>query len=165
VIAGQGTATLELVEQVQDLDAVITPIGGGGLLTGATIVTGHHDIAAYGAEPEAVDDAFRSLRDGVRYPATGVPSVGDGLLTGIGSIPFEILSGAGTTILTVSDDEMLDSMRMLAERTKLVVEPSGATGPAALVRYSEVFRGMRVGVILSGGNVALELFAPSTSTV
>ncbi len=165
VIAGQGTATLELVEQVQDLDAVITPIGGGGLLTGATIVTGHHDIAAYGAEPEAVDDAFRSLRDGVRYPATGVPSVGDGLLTGIGSIPFEILSGAGTTILTVSDDEMLDSMRMLAERTKLVVEPSGATGPAALVRYSEVFRGMRVGVILSGGNVALELFAPSASTV
>jgi threonine dehydratase len=165
VIAGQGTATLELIEQVQDLDAVVTPIGGGGLLTGAAIVAGHHDIAAYGAEPEAVDEAFRSLRDGVRYPATGVPSVGDGLLTGIGSIPFEVLSNAGTTILTVSDDEMLDSMRMLAERTKLVVEPSGATGPAALVRYSELFRGMRVGVILSGGNVALDLFAPSTSAV
>jgi threonine dehydratase len=165
VIAGQGTATLELVEQVQDLDAVVTPIGGGGLLTGATIVAAHHGILAYGAEPEAVDDAFRSLRDGIRYPATGIPSVGDGLLTGIGSIPFEVLSDAGTTILTVSDDEMLDAMRMIAERTKLVVEPSAATGPAAVVRYSEMFRDMRVGVILSGGNVALDLFAPSTSAV
>jgi threonine dehydratase len=165
VIAGQGTATLELIDQVQELDAVITPIGGGGLLTGATIVAAHHGIAAYGAEPEAVDEAFRSLRDGVRYPATGVPSVGDGLLTGIGSIPFEVLLDAGTTILTVSDDEILDAMRMLAERTKLVVEPSGATGPAALVRYSELFRGTRVGVILSGGNVALDLFAQDTSAV
>jgi threonine dehydratase len=165
VIAGQGTATLELIDQVQELDAVITPIGGGGLLTGATIVAAHHGIAAYGAEPEAVDEAFRSLRDGVRYPATGVPSVGDGLLTGIGSIPFEVLLDAGTTILTVSDDEILDAMRMLAERTKLVVEPSGATGPAALVRYCELFRGTRVGVILSGGNVALDLFAQDTSAV
>jgi threonine dehydratase len=165
VIAGQGTATLELIDQVQELDAVITPIGGGGLLTGATIVAAHHGIAAYGAEPEAVDEAFRSLRDGVRYPATGVPSVGDGLLTGIGSIPFEVLLDAGTTILTVSDDEILDAMRMLAERTKLVVEPSGATGPAALVRYSELFRGTRVGVILSGGNVALDLFAQDTPAV
>jgi len=165
VIAGQATATLELIEQVEDLDAVITPIGGGGLLTGATIAAAHHDIVAYGAEPEAVDDAFRSLRDGVRHPATGVPSVGDGLLTRIGSIPYEVLSDAGTTILTVSDDEMLDSMRMLAERTKLVVEPSGATGSAALVRYADLFRGMRVGVILSGGNVALDMFAPGTSAV
>lgn len=163
VIAGQGTATLELIEQVQDLDVVITPIGGGGLLTGATIVAAHHGIVAYGAEPETVDDAFRSLRDGIRYPATGVPSVGDGLLTRIGAIPYDVLSGAGTTILTVSDDEMLDAMRMLAERTKLVVEPSAATGPAAVVRYAELFTNMRVGVILSGGNVALELFAPSTS--
>lgn len=165
VIAGQGTATLELIEEVQDLDAVITPIGGGGLLTGATIVASHHDIDTYGAEPEVVDDAFRSLRDGVRHPATGVPSVGDGLLTGIGSIPFEVLTDAGTTILRVSDDEMLDAMRMLAERTKLVVEPSGATGPAALLRYAELFSGMRVGVILSGGNVALDQFARRTSTV
>jgi threonine dehydratase len=163
VIAGQGTATLELFDQVSDLDAVVTPIGGGGLLAGATIVASHHGIDAYGAEPEAVDDAFRSLRDGVRYPATGVPSVGDGLLTGIGSIPFEILSAAGTKILVVSEDEILDAMRMLAERTKLVVEPSAATGIAALVRYPELFAGTRVGVILSGGNVSLDLFAKDPS--
>lgn len=159
VIAGQGTATLELTEQVPGLDAVIAPIGGGGLLSGATLVCRHGGVTAYGAEPEVVDDAFRSLRDGIRYPATGVVSVGDGLLTGIGAIPFEILSGAGTKILTVSETEILQAMGTLAERTKLVVEPSGATSVAALIRYPEVFAGKRVGVILSGGNVALELFA------
>jgi threonine dehydratase len=161
VIAGQGTATLELVEQVPDLDCVITPIGGGGLLSGATIVAVHHGITPYGAEPELVDDAFRSLRDGVRYRATGAVSVGDGLLTGIGEIPFQILSQAGTEILTVSEDEILSSMRMIAERTKLVVEPSGATGVAALVRHKEKFSGLRVGIILSGGNVLLDRFAAS----
>jgi threonine dehydratase len=157
VIAGQGTATLELVEDVPGLDAVITPIGGGGLLTGAPIDALHHGIETFGAEPEEVDDSFRSLRDGVRYPATGRPSVGDGLLTGIGSIPFATLSQAGTSILTVSEDQILGAMRMLAERTKLVVEPSGATGVAALLRYGTVFAGMRVGIVLSGGNVLLEL--------
>ncbi len=157
VIAGQGTATLELIEQVPGLDAVITPIGGGGLLTGATIVALQHGIKAFGAEPEEVDDSFRSLRDGVRYPATGRPSVGDGLLTGIGSIPFEMLSQAGTRVLTVSEDEILGAMRMLAERTKLVVEPSGATGVAAHLRYTETFTGARVGIVLSGGNVLLDL--------
>ena len=156
VIAGQGTATLEVTEQVPSLDAVVTPIGGGGLLAGATIVATHHGIAAYGAEPELVDDSFRSLRDGVRYPATGAVSVGDGLLTGIGVVPFEILSRAGTTILTISEQEILDAMRMLAERTKLVVEPSGATGVAALLAHQATFVGKRVGIILSGGNVDLK---------
>lgn len=164
VIAGQGTATLELIGQVPVLDAVITPIGGGGLLTGATIVALHHGIKAFGAEPEEVDDSFRSLRDGVRYPATGRPSVGDGLLTGIGAIPFEILSQAGTAVLTVSEDEILGAMRMLAERTKLVVEPSGATGVAALLRYAGIFAGMRVGIVLSGGNVLLDLLGTGVSS-
>jgi threonine dehydratase len=159
VVAGQGTVTLELVEQVPGLDAVIAPIGGGGLLSGAALVCLNSGVTTYGAEPEVVDDAFRSLRDGIRHPATGAVSVGDGLLTGIGSIPFEILSGAGTTILTVSEEEILQALRTLAERTKLVVEPSGATSVAALIRYRETFAGKRVGVILSGGNVALELFA------
>lgn len=164
VIAGQGTATLELVEQVPNLDVVVTPIGGGGLLSGAAIVAREHGIATLGAEPEMVDDAFRSLRDGVRHPATGMDSVGDGLLTGIGALPFEILSVSGVTVLTVSDQEILEAMRMLAQRTKLVVEPSGATSVAVLVRYSEMFAGKRVGAILSGGNVDLDLFgAPPTA--
>lgn len=159
VVAGQGTATLELFEQVSDLDTIIAPIGGGGLLSGATIVAAEHKIVPYGAEPEIVDDAYRSLRDGVRYPATGEVSVGDGLLTGIGEIAFAVLSGAGTPILRVSESEILDAMRMLAERTKLVVEPSGAVGVAALLRYVSRFNGQRVGVILSGGNIELSRFA------
>ena len=134
------------------------------MLTGATIVALHHGIKAFGAEPEEVDDSFRSLRDGVRYPATGRPSVGDGLLTGIGAIPFEILSQAGTAVLTVSEDEILGAMRMLAERTKLVVEPSGATGVAALLRYAGIFAGMRVGIVLSGGNVLLDLLGTGVSS-
>lgn len=159
VVAGQGTATLELFDQVPGLDAVIAPIGGGGLLSGAAIVSAQHSLVPHGAEPEIVDDAFRSLRDGVRYPATGEVSVGDGLLTGIGEIAFAVLSGAGTPILKVSESEILSAMRILSERTKLVVEPSGATGIAALLRYAPVFSGQRVGVILSGGNVELSRLA------
>lgn len=159
VVAGQGTATLEFFEQVSDIDTMIVPIGGGGLLSGAAIVAAEHKIVPYGAEPEIVDDAYRSLRDGIRYPATGEVSVGDGLLTGIGEIAFAVLSQAGTPILKVSEAEILEAMRMLAERTKLVVEPSGAVGVAALVRYAALFSGRRVGVILSGGNIELSRFS------
>lgn len=155
VIAGQGTATLELVEQVRDLDVVVAPIGGGGLLSGASLVGDHSGVDVIGAEPELVDDSYRSLRDGVRYPATGEHSVGDGLLTGIGTFAFAILSSAGRRILLVSDDEMLAAMRIIATRTKLVIEPSAAAAVAALFRHPDEFTGRRVGVILSGGNVEL----------
>ncbi|MDK1018359.1 MAG: threonine/serine dehydratase [Actinomycetota bacterium] len=153
VIAGQATATLELITEVPDIHVVLAPIGGGGLLSGASIVTAEHGLDLLGAEPEMVDDARRSLEDGVRYPATGAVSVADGLLTGIGSLPFAILSGTATTILTVSEEEILSAMGILAERTKMVVEPSGATAVAALLRYASRFRDKRVGVILSGGNI------------
>lgn len=155
VIAGQGTAALELLDSVSGLDAVVTPIGGGGLLSGSTIVAGSFGIGTIGAEPELVDDAYRSLRDGKRHPATGKMSIGDGLLTGIGENPFEILRRAETQILLVSEDEIRRAMRLFATRMKLVVEPSGATVLAALLRHSEVFEGRRVGVIISGGNVEL----------
>lgn len=159
VIAGQATATLELANQVPDLDLVLTPIGGGGLLSGACLVAGELGFEAMGAEPEIVDDAHRSLRDGVRYGATGAVSVADGLLTGIGSIPFEILHGAGVSVVTVTEREIVEAMRTIAERTKLVVEPSGATAVAALIRYASTFEGRRVGIVLSGGNVSLETFS------
>jgi threonine dehydratase len=121
--------------------------------------TAHRGIVAVGAEPEIVDDSYRSLRDGIRYPATGAVSVGDGLLTGIGELPFRILSEAGTKILTVSESEITEAMRTVAERTKLVVEPSGATAVAALLRHNDRFSGQRVGIILSGGNVELSRFS------
>lgn len=164
VIAGQGTASLEFVEQVPNLDVILAPIGGGGLLAGASIVGHHHGVEVVGAEPDVVDDAYRSLRDGVRYGPTGVLSVGDGLLTGIGEIAFDVLSSASRQILTVSEHEILDSMGVVATRMKLVIEPSAATAVAALIRYHGVFASKRVGVILSGGNVSLNRFGdPSGS--
>jgi threonine dehydratase/serine racemase len=159
VIAGQGTAALELTSQVAGLDLIVTPIGGGGLLSGSTIVAESRGLATVGVEPESVDDAFRSLRDGIRHPATGSISLGDGLLTGIGEIPFAILTEAGTDILLVSDGEMRSAMRQFALRMKLIVEPSGATVLAALLRYHELFAGKKVGAIISGGNVDLSLLS------
>lgn len=158
VIAGQATATLELVDEVLDLDLVLAPIGGGGLLAGASIVATEYGMDVIGAEPELVDDSYRSLRDGVRYPATGAISVGDGLLVGIGVIPFAILSEANRTVVTVTDEEIIEAMQTLAQRMKLVVEPSGATAVAALIRHAPLFAGRRVGVILSGGNVSPKRF-------
>ena len=159
VVAGQGTATLELLDQVSDLDVVIAPIGGGGLLAGATIVANAAGVPTVGAEPEVVDDAQRSLRDGVRHPATGAPSVGDGLLTGIGQIPFEVLIAGQTSIVTASEQQILDAMRYVVERTKLVVEPSAATVFAAMFTHPDLVAGKRVGAIISGGNVELTKLA------
>jgi threonine dehydratase len=153
VIAGQATATLELVDEVHDLDLVLAPIGGGGLLSGASIVGTEYEVDVIGAEPEVVDDSYRSLRDGVRYPATGAMSVGDGLLVGIGVIPFAILSQANRSVVTVTEDEIIEAVETLAQRTKLVVEPSGATAVAALISHAPLFADKCVGVILSGGNV------------
>lgn len=159
VVAGQGTAALELLEDVADLDLIVAPIGGGGLLSGTTLVGREAGVPTIGAEPEVVDDAARSLRDGVRHPATGALSVGDGLLTGIGGIAFAVLSEAGVDIITVSEDEILEAMRFVVTRTKLLIEPSAATAFAAMFGSPERFAGRRVGVIVSGGNVDLDRLA------
>lgn len=159
VVAGQGTAALELLEDVADLDLLVAPIGGGGLLSGTTLVGREAGVPTIGAEPEVVDDAARSLRDGVRHPATGALSVGDGLLTGIGGIAFAVLSEAGVDIITVSEDEILEAMRFVVTRTKLLIEPSAATAFAAMFGSPERFAGRRVGVIVSGGNVDLDRLA------
>lgn len=153
VIAGQGTAALELFEDVPNLDIVVAPIGGGGLASGSAVVAGALDASLVGVEPEVADDAFRSLRDGILYPATGKRSVGDGLLTGLGSLTFEILRTLPTRVVLVSEDQIVEAMGMLATRMKLVVEPSGATALAGMLRHRDVFAGRRVGAILSGGNV------------
>ncbi len=153
VVAGQGTAMLEFVEQAPVLDLVVAPIGGGGLLSGTAIVARELLPTAdvVGAEPQLVDDAFRSLASGFRQPR--VPNAGtiaDGLLTGIGEIPFTILGELGVTVQTVSEEAIIDAARFHLERMKIVVEPSGATGLAA-IRSMDV-AGRRIGVIISGGN-------------
>lgn len=161
VIAGQGTASLEFVDQVEGLDTIVAPIGGGGLLTGASLVGERDGIDVVGAEPEIVDDAYRSLRDGVRYGATGELSVGDGLLTGVGELPFAILSSHERRVLTVSEEEILEMVAVVATRMKLIIEPSSGTAVAAVVRYRSQFAGTRVGIIISGGNLSLDTFAGS----
>ncbi len=159
VIAGQATASLELIEDVPDLDVILAPIGGGGLMSGTSLVASSFGIEAVGVEPTLVDDAYRSLRDGIRYPATGELSVGDGLLTGLGEITFAILSAACIEVVLVSETEILDAVRTVATRMKLIVEPSGATVVAALMAERDRFVGRRVGAIFSGGNLDLQRLA------
>ena len=155
VIAGQGTAALELLDEVPDLDLIITPVGGGGLLAGTAVTarTMRPDIRVLGAEPEAVDDAYRSLKTGQRQPAVQNPQTWcDGLLTSLGEINFRILRERDVQVLTMSEDAIVEAARFLLNRMKLVVEPSGATALAAMRSHPEEFRGRRVGAVLSGGN-------------
>ena len=158
VIAGQGTATLELVDQVSNLDVVVAPIGGGGLLSGAATVAGGHKppLPVIGAEPFAVDDAYRSLTSGIRQPGVESPvTIADGLLTGIGARAFTILMAHKAEVIRVTEAAILDAASFLLLRMKLVVEPSGATPLAAIRTEPERFRDRRIGVIISGGNTDL----------
>ena len=155
VVAGQGTAAVELFEDVPDLDVVIAPIGGGGLLSGTalTATAMRPGIRVIGAEPEAVDDAYRSLQTGVRQPRVPNPTTwADGLLTGIGQIPFDILTAAAAEVVTITESAVLRAALFHLQRMKLVVEPSGAAGLAALRTIGDAVSGRRVGVIISGGN-------------
>ncbi len=154
VIAGQGTAALELLEDVADLDVVLAPVGGGGLLSGSTLAAAQRPgIRVIGAEPERVDDAYRSLTSGVLQPAVTDPdTIADGLLTGLGERPFAILREHAVPIVTVSEDAIVEAATFHLHRMKIVVEPSGAVGLAALRKLGGEVAGLRVGVIISGGN-------------
>lgn len=156
VIAGQGTATLEFHEQVGSLDAVVVPVGGGGLLAGTSVVGRALGIEVYGAEPAAVDDAARSLLTGVRQPPTGHSTVADGLRTALGARPFEIIRRNVADIVTVSEAEIVAAMRLVWEVMKIVIEPSSAVPVAALLERRLPVAGRRIGVILTGGNVDLD---------
>lgn len=155
VIAGQGTAALELFEQAGDLDTVIAPVGGGGLLSGTALAARSllPDARVLGAEPRNVDDAWQSLKTGRIMPVTGKTSIADGLLGRLGSLTFPIIREHVAGIVTVGEASIVDAMRLVWERLKLVVEPSAAVAVAALLRQPEEFQGRRVGIILSGGNV------------
>ncbi|MGY8653169.1 MAG: pyridoxal-phosphate dependent enzyme [Verrucomicrobiia bacterium] len=157
VIAGQGTAALELCEDVPDLDVVMTPVGGGGLLAGTAIAVAAASptTKTIAAEPVNADDACRSLQAGRIIPSENPKTIADGLLTSLGERNFPIIQAGVSAILTVSEDEIIDAMRLIWERMKIVVEPSGCVPLAAIcVRRAEI-PGRRIGVILSGGNVDL----------
>lgn len=157
VIAGQGTAARELLEEVGRLDAVLTPVGGGGLVCGTALaVSGMPGLRIFAAEPEGAADAFQSMRRGERVTDFVADTVADGLRVGIGDINFALMQHHAITVLPVSDAEIIAAMRMAWMRLKQVIEPSAATVVAALLRHARVFAGMRVGVILTGGNVDLD---------
>lgn len=157
MIAGQGTSVLELLEEVPDLDVVITPVGGGGLLSGTSIAASESrkGIRIIGAEPEMADDAYRSLREGRIVPSVSPKTIADGLLTSLGQLTFPIISERVEKIVTVSEGAIVDSMKFIWERAKIVIEPSAAVAVATLWEGKLDLTGKKVGIILSGGNVDL----------
>ena len=158
IIAGQGTCALELFDEVPELDAVICPVGGGGLLAGTAIVARglRPGTKVFAGEPEGAADASQSLRLGVRTPVDRPASIADGLLAFVGDLTFPVIQRDVDGIGTVSDAEIAAAMRQLMEVLKIAVEPSGAVGYAAVAAGKLDVRGKRVGIIISGGNVDLE---------
>eukprot|EP01112_Ceratiomyxa_fruticulosa_P008001 TRINITY_DN2075_c0_g1_i1.p1 TRINITY_DN2075_c0_g1~~TRINITY_DN2075_c0_g1_i1.p1 ORF type:complete len:360 (-),score=86.74 TRINITY_DN2075_c0_g1_i1:76-1065(-) len=161
VIAGQATIALEILDQIKDLDAVIAPVGGGGLLSGVSLAAKsiNPKIKVFGAEPKGADDAYQSLKTGVLVPQKSPNTIADGLRTSLGNITFAIIKNNVDDIITVSEDEIRTAMRIVWERIKIVIEPSSAVAVAAVL--SQEFKNgkgkdvKKVGVVISGGNVDL----------
>jgi len=158
VICGQGTAVLELINGIEHLDIIITPVGGGGLLSGTAVAAKeiNPDIIIYGAEPEGADDAYRSFHSNKLIPSINPNTFCDGLLTSLGEINYTIIKKYVNEILTVSDEEIITAMKLIWERMKIIVEPSSATVLASVIKYNSLFKNKKVGLILSGGNVDLD---------
>lgn len=157
VICGQGTAAKELIEETDQLEVVMAPVGGGGLLSGTALSTkallpGARVIAA---EPAGADDAFRSYYSKTLHPSVAPKTIADGLLTSLGSITFELILNNVDQIATVSEEAIVAAMRIIWERMKIIVEPSSAVPLAAILENKVEVKGQKVGIILSGGNVDL----------
>jgi threonine dehydratase len=158
VIAGQGTAALELLEEVPNLDVILAPVGGGGLLSGTCIAATETKpgIRVIAGEPEMADDAYRSLKAGEIIPSVKPRTIADGLLTSLGTLTFPIVRERVEQIVTVSERGIIDSMKFIWERAKIIIEPSSAVAVGVLWEKKIDLGGLNVGVILSGGNVDLE---------
>ena len=158
VIAGQGTAALELLQDVPDLDVIIAPVGGGGLLSGTAIAATEtrKGIRVIAGEPEMADDAFRSIAAGEIIPSENPRTIADGLLTSLGSLTFPIIQQRVEQIVTVSEAGIIDSMKYVWERAKIIIEPSSAVAVGVLWEQKIDLSGLKIGVIISGGNVDLQ---------
>ena len=160
IIAGQGTMALELLEQVEDLDAIVAPIGGGGMISGISIAAKGVDpsVRVFAAEPAGADDAARSMAAGRLIPQTAPHTIADGLLTSLGEWTWPIIRDHVERVITVADQQIITAMRLVWERMKTIIEPSAAVAVAAVL--SDEFRSQegiaRVGVVFSGGNVDLD---------
>ncbi len=157
VIAGQATAAKELFEEVGQLDVLMAPVGGGGLLSGTALAANYFSPSTIviAGEPAGSDDAYRSLKSGKIEQAQS-NTIADGLLTTLGDKTFPIIQQHVKEIITVTDDEIIEALRLVWERMKIIIEPSCAVPLAALLKEKERFAGKRVGIIFSGGNVDLE---------
>jgi threonine dehydratase len=158
VIAGQATCSRELLEQVDDLDAIVAPIGGGGMVSGTclTVSTLAPRVKIYAAEPEQADDAARSFRAGHIIADDAPNTVADGLKVPLKELTWHFVRYHVTDILTASEQEIIDAMRLTWARMKIVIEPSCAVPLATILKNKDVFRGKRVGVVITGGNVDLD---------
>lgn len=157
VITGQATCAKELLEDVSDLDAVVAPVGGGGLMSG-TALSVHYfrpSARAYAGEPEGAADAYASFKSGTLQAAPYIDTIADGLLTRLSERTFAIIRGHVTDVITVTEDEIKAALRLVFERMKIVVEPSCVVPLAAVLKRGDVFAGKRVGIILTGGNIDL----------
>lgn len=159
VIAGQATCSLELYEQVESLDAVIAPIGGGGMISGTclTLSTIAPDIKIYAAEPLNADDAARSLAAGHIIADDSPDTIADGLKVPLKDLTWHFVSKHVTEVLTATEEEIVDAMKLTWKRMKIVMEPSSAVPLATIIKNRELFEGKRVGVIITGGNVDLDI--------
>jgi threonine dehydratase len=158
VIMGQATAAMELIEDTGGFDIIIAPVGGGGLISG-TAIAAHYmlpDAKIYAGEPFGADDAYHSLRKGEIVPSVNPETIADGLRTSLGDKTFPIIKELVTDIIRVEESEIIYAMRLIWERMKIIVEPSGAVPLAAVLREKKLFARKRIGIILSGGNVDLE---------
>lgn len=160
IIAGAGTATLELIEEVGPLDYILAPIGGGGLVSGTAIAAKElcPDVKVIAVEPANADDAYRSVRAKKILPIINPNTIADGLRTQLGAITFDIVQKFVDDIILVEEHEIIDAMKFLWERMKLVVEPSGAVSLAGFLKMNREVRKKRIGIIISGGNIDLTGF-------
>lgn len=162
IIAGQATASQELFEEIKDLDIVMAPVGGGGLLSGTAMATKYFSrkTQVIGAEPEGAKDAFLSFYTGKLIPSVNPKTIADGLLTSLGSITYPIIKNHVDQIITVSENSIIEAMKLVWTRMKIIIEPSAAVPLAAIIQKNLPegnreynFKGKRIGIIISGGNV------------
>jgi threonine dehydratase len=158
IIAGQGTAALEFLKDYPDLDVIVAPVGGGGLLSGTVIAAKaiKPSIKIIGAEPANADDAYRSFTSGDLMPVQNPDTIADGLRTSLGDLTFAIIKQQVDEIVTVSEDSIIEAMRFIWERLNMIVEASCGVPVAAVFDEKFEMKGLNIGVIITGGNVDLD---------
>ena len=158
IMAGQGTCAKELLEDVPDLDSIVSPVSGGGLLSGSLLAAKNmkSSITVYGAEPEEADDAYQSLKLGRIVPNKTINTICDGLRAQIGSKTFPVIQNLVDDIIPIAEEDIINALRMIWERLKIIVEPSCSIALALIINNKQLFEGRNVGLIMSGGNLDLD---------